>query len=79
MLCKIRKYIFKPHIALAIIFNKVRSKIRLKTMLLKAKVRGIKLIMGKNIQINQKTLITGKGSIEIGSASSFGFIRGGVL
>ncbi len=71
------KAIINPRLALKVLHNRTRialNKIKAKES---ARRNGVRLDLGEQITFHQRTLFTGKGSIEIGSNTSFGFRLGG--
>lgn len=74
---RVKKYIFKPHIVLQIIFNRIRFATRYYKVIYTARIKNVRIEFGRNIVFNQKTLITGKGLVIIGDRTSLGFVRGG--
>jgi len=71
------KAIRNPRLALKVLHNRTRialNKIKAKES---ARRNGVRLDLGEQISFHQRTLFTGKGSIEIGSSTAFGVDVGG--
>jgi len=71
------KAIINPRLALKVLHNRTRialNKIKAKES---ARRNGVRLDLGEQITFHQRTLFTGKGTIEIGSSTAFGVDIGG--
>ncbi|NLI92069.1 MAG: acyltransferase [Peptococcaceae bacterium] len=74
---RLKKYILKPHIVMYIALKKLRKIIRYYEVICTAKVNKVQVNFGNRIVFNQRTVITGRGSISIGDRTSFGYVLGG--
>ena len=71
------KAIKNPKLALKALHNRIRSALNKAKAKRFARRNGVRLDLGEHIIFHQKTLFTGRGSIKVGSNSSFGVEVGG--
>jgi len=76
-LSKLMKAIRNPRLALKVLQNRIRSALNKTKAKRSARRSGARLDLGERISFYQKTLFTGKGSIKVGSSTSFGVDVGG--
>ena len=74
---KLMKAIRNPRLALKVLHNRTRIALNKINAKESARRNGARLGLGEHISFYQKTLFTGRGSIKIGSNTSFGFRLGG--
>ena len=74
---RFREYVFKPHRAFLVLLNAIKFEINYFRVLYRGKAHGIETNLGNGVKFYQETIVSGKGSIQIGENTFFGVAKGG--